>query len=171
MSKVLLKPLSKILLDESECIKFLFDKNIIQKPKCQVCNNIEMNKYQLKLYRCKNYEKTLSIYKNTIFNNSKIKSCNILLILYFWLNKINYLLISYIVPYSSATIEKYINIFRELAINSLQEDDFVIGSDRIICELDESKFNDIWIIGGVERNVKRKCFFVVAKDRNASTIR
>src|SRR5437868_3771958 len=146
MPKILLKPLRKILLDENECIKFLFDKNIIQKPQCQNCNT-EMSKYRLKLYKCKNCQKTLSIYKNTIFDNSKLKSSDVLLLAYFWLNKINYTSISCMTIYSSATIEKYINIFRELAINSLQDNAFLLGVDRIIVEADESVFNSIWVVG------------------------
>ena len=170
MPKILLKSLSKILLDENKSIKFLFDKNIIQKPRCQICN-IEISKYRLKLYKCKNCQKTLSIYKNTIFDNSKIKSSDILLIAYFLLNKINYSSISYMTSYSSITIEKYINIFRELMINSLQEDDFLLGEDRIICEADESLFNNFWVMGIVKRTKEKKCYFEIVKDRNTSTLR
>ncbi|CAG8760291.1 14071_t:CDS:1, partial [Dentiscutata erythropus] len=60
------------------------------------------------------------------------------------------------------------------AINSLTADDFIIGGKNIICEIDKSKFKkykDFWIVEGIERTEKKKCFFVLTNNREAATLR
>jgi hypothetical protein len=64
--------------------------------------------------------------------------------------------------------------FQDLMIFSLTEDDFRIGGKNIIVEIDESKFRKIknwWIVGRVERTVKKKCFFVIAENRDNKTLK
>ncbi|CAG8613353.1 13178_t:CDS:1 [Acaulospora morrowiae] len=67
--------------------------------------------------------------------------------------------------------------FHDLVIETLNNDDLMIGGDGIVVEIDESKFckgkdtDGIWVVGGVERTEKRKCFFVVVDRRDAETIR
>ena len=73
--------------------------------------------------------------------------------------------------HSSNTIVNYIKIFRNLVINTLEDDDMIIGGKNIIVEIDESKFKDFWVVGGVERTKEQKCFFVVVEDRNTTTLR
>ncbi|CAG8799828.1 3428_t:CDS:1, partial [Dentiscutata erythropus] len=60
------------------------------------------------------------------------------------------------------------------AINSLTADDFIIGGKNVICEIDKSKFKkyeDFWIVGGIEHTEKKKCFFVLTDNREAATLR
>ncbi|CAG8793124.1 3875_t:CDS:1, partial [Acaulospora morrowiae] len=64
-----------------------------------------------------------------------------------------------------------------MVIETLSDDDSIIGGNGIVVEIDESKFSrgketeGIWVVGGVERTDKRKCFFKVVDQRNAETIR
>ena len=56
-------------------------------------------------------------------------------------------------------------------INSLQDNDFLLGRDRIIVEADESLFNDFWVVGIVERTKEKKCYFEIVKDSYTLTLR
>ncbi|KAF0365727.1 Transposase, ISXO2-like domain-containing protein [Gigaspora margarita] len=62
----------------------------------------------------------------------------------------------------SITIIKFVNLFRDLAIFKLTSKDHIIEGKNIICKIDESE---------VERTKEKKCFFVLTKDREASTLR
>ncbi|KAF0486143.1 Transposase, ISXO2-like domain-containing protein [Gigaspora margarita] len=64
--------------------------------------------------------------------------------------------------FSSVTIIKFTNIFRDLAVSKLTSEDHIIGGKNIICEIDESS---------VERTKEKKCFFVITEDREAPTLR
>ncbi|KAF0507145.1 Transposase, ISXO2-like domain-containing protein [Gigaspora margarita] len=69
--------------------------------------------------------------------------------------------------FSSITIIKFVNLFRNLAISKLTNEDHIIGGKNIICEIDESKFKkyeNFWVVGGVERTKEKKCFFVITED-------
>ena len=65
-------------------------------------------------------------------------------------------------------------------INSLTEDDFLLGGDHEIIEIDESKFEDFWIVGMIQRTKKiktkakinsiQKCYFEIVDNRNTETI-
>jgi hypothetical protein len=146
-----LKSLRNIFFDEEECINFLLEKDILKnKQNCEICNS-QVTRYT-NYYRCKNRDcsKIESVFKNTIFFNSNIKCCDILLIGYFWLCKLNYTSISMMTTFSSITIIKFVNLFRDLAISKLVPEDFIIGGKNIICEIDESKFkkhDDFWVVG------------------------
>ncbi|KAF0492495.1 Transposase, ISXO2-like domain-containing protein [Gigaspora margarita] len=51
--------------------------------------------------------------------------------------------------FSSVTIIKFTNIFRDLAISKLTSEDHIIGEKNIICEIDESKFKkyeNFWVV-------------------------
>ena len=79
--------------------------------------------------------------------------------------------IALITGFSPNTIVKFCKIFRELVINTLVEDDFIIGRNKVICEIDESLFYNFWLIRSIERTKEKKIFFVVVDNRNTDTIR
>ena len=168
-----LKKLYELFFDEKKCIEFLFEKNILKpKTNCNTCNS--KTKHVDKIYKYNNCNTTVTIFKESIFSNCNIKCCDILFIGYLWLCKLNYTSINMMTTYSLVTIIKFINLFRDRAINSLTADDFVIGEKNIICEVDESKFKkyeDFWIVGGIEHTEKKKCFFVLTDNREATTLR
>jgi IS1 family transposase/phage antirepressor YoqD-like protein len=174
MSLPKLKLIKNILFEEKECIKFLLEQNIL---KNQTCCNLVMNRgSNVKYFRCKNQNcnKTITIFKNSIFEKSRICCSNILLLAYLWLCEVKYKSISITTRYSPNTIVKFINKFQNLVNNTLTGDDFMIGGRNVIVEIDETKMRKnetFWIVGGVERTARRKCFFVIADNRDKETLR
>jgi transposase-like protein len=175
MSVPTINSIQNILFDEQECIKFLIEKEIIYKiENCEICNSeIYQDK---KVYRCRNKEckKAVSIYTNSFFAQNHITCTDILLLGYYWICKARYTTISMITRHSARTITKYTNIFRDLVISTLTEDDLIVGGRNIIVEIDESKFKKLeswWVVGGVERTLNRKCFFELVEDRDKETLK
>jgi IS1 family transposase len=163
--------------NEDDCIKFLLE-NILTIPQiCLYCNS--QIYYTDKLFRCvnRNCRKSISIFNHTFFANNHLNCSNTMMIGYFWLCCANYTMIYNMMGGSPNTIVKYIRLFRRLVIGTLDNDDDIIGGNGVIVEMDESKFyskkdeDGIWVIGGVERTNKKKCFFVVTKQRDAETIK
>ncbi|CAG8702019.1 7645_t:CDS:1, partial [Acaulospora morrowiae] len=114
---------------------------------------------------------------NTFFTRSHLQCSDAMLIGYYWLCGATYTVILNATGCATRTISNYMKYFRELVIETLDEDDLMIGGNGIIVEIDESKFcrgketDGIWIVGGIERMEKRKCFFVIVDQRDAGTIR
>ena len=161
-----IKRLKNILFNEKTCIDFLFDNNIIQRQTiCELCNSdfYTVKIYTLKIYTCSRQEcrKSISIYKNSFFASKHLKSCDILLLGYLWICRTKFTQIEYITGFSPNTIVKFVKIFRELAINTLVDEDEIIGGNRIIVEIDENWFDHFWVVGFVEKTARKKYFFVV----------
>ncbi|HEY6534435.1 MAG TPA: hypothetical protein VIY08_01285 [Candidatus Nitrosocosmicus sp.] len=172
-----LKSLQDIFFDEDKCINFLFNENILQFQRCPTCN---YNTYRdKKIFRCLdlNCRKAVSIFDKTFFSGRHLKCSDVMLIGYYWLCNANYTMILNMSGHSSTTVSKYIKLFRQLVINMLVDNDEIIGGNNIIVEVDESKFHSrkdgegIWIVGGVEKTLGKKCFFKVVRNRDARTIR
>src|SRR6185295_18527508 len=169
--------LNKILLDERKCVEFLFEKEILKKPtKCLHCGyKILYFVSTRKIFTCANcIKQTTSVLKNTIFYKHKLKCNEILLIGYLWLIKARYTTIKKFTGHDSSTIIRFIKMFRNIIAKSLVKEDTKIGGERVIVEIDESKFKkneSWWTVGIVERTKLRKCFFKIVKDRNANTLK
>ncbi|KAF0468034.1 Transposase, ISXO2-like domain-containing protein [Gigaspora margarita] len=142
-------------------------KEILQNSKEKVfINTKNKNIYlMIKENRIDKWEKIIGIVN--------IKYNDILLIGYFWLCKLSYTSINVMSTFSSVTIIKFTNIFRDLAISKLTSEDYIIGGKNIICEIDESKFKkyeNFWVVV-LKEPKKKKCFFVITEDRKAPTLR
>ena len=89
-----LKKIQNILFNKKECIKYILKKQLVNMPLYQNCNNIEFTRYK-KIFRCKDKScsKSLSVTKNSFFEKSKMQICDILLLGYLWLNKVQHKLI------------------------------------------------------------------------------
>src|SRR5438067_8354491 len=123
-----LKSLGNILFDEKECIKFLFENNILHKP--QSCLYCDSSFYcERNLYRCNNRQcrKSISIFKDSFFSNNHLKCSDTMLIGYLWLCKSSFTSIAQMTGHSANTITSYMNSFRELVINTLEDDDHMVG--------------------------------------------
>jgi hypothetical protein len=168
-----LNSIQKIIFDENECIKFLIDNNLIIKPQnCYNCNSIKLYRDK-KIFKCNTCKKSISIFNNSFFANRNLACNKVLLIGYLWLTKANYTTIKSITNYSPRTIVKYIKIFQEVAINSLTNNDTLLGGFNIKVEVDESKFRkneDFWVVGLIERTEEKKCYFEVVENRNTETL-
>src|SRR5207253_8705808 len=129
-----LKTIQKIFFDEKKCLNFLLENNIIKRlSRCKSCNN-KMYKERKLLFKYLNKEckKAISLFDNSFFSNQHLKCNDILFIAYLWICKANYSTISYTTSYSSITIVRYIKIFRELIINNLKDEDFLLVGENII---------------------------------------
>ncbi|CAG8820224.1 17407_t:CDS:1, partial [Dentiscutata erythropus] len=141
-----------------ECIKFLIEEKIIQKPeKCYSCNGeiylyLKENVFK---YRNSDCKKMITVFKNTFFSQHRLKCSNILLISYFWIHKLRIQQIYKITNIARITIRNFIKDFRNLAIKSLTPDNEIVGGPRIIVEI-ESLFNDFWVIGDVQKSREKK---------------
>src|SRR5437868_3832536 len=143
MSILNTETIKEILFNEESCIKFLIEKQIIIKQDiCECKSEIYRTK---KIFRCKNKNcnKTVSIFKNTLFSKSKLKYSEIMFIGYLYLCKLKYISISYMTNQSSRTIVNYINIFRDLIINTLDNNDQIIDRSDVVVKVDESKFKKL----------------------------
>ena len=177
-----LKSLRKILLNEEKCINFLFENNILYRP--QSCSHCGSSLYrEKKLYRCikRQCRKSVSIFKDSFFAKNRLTCSDIMLIGYLWLCKNRHTSIVKITGHPPKTITSYMNFFRELIVDTLEDDNHVIGGEGIIVEIDESKFgkrkyyrgrrvDGVWILGGIERTNEKRCFVKVVQDRTAETL-
>src|SRR5690242_4479546 len=173
----------QILTNENECIKYLFEKNILYKPdKCKLCES--------KLYRdnkrftCikKSCRKSISIFSDSFFSKNHIKCNQTLMIGYLWLCKCSYSSIRILTGHSPNTVSDYMKFYRELVVDTLDDHEQKIGGDGIIVEVDESKFgrrkyhrgrrvDGTWVIGGIEKTTEKRCFLVKVQKRDEKTIK
>ena len=98
-------------------------------------------KQSRKLFRCKSSScgKSISIFHDSFFANSRLKCSEVLLIGYLWLSNANSTTIATLTGHSSHTIADYIRHFQQLVTSNIDDDDTLIGGPNIIVEIDESK--------------------------------
>lgn len=141
MSIPTLFSIQNILFNENDCIKFLFDNNILYNiTECKKC----MSKVYRdnKRFRCcnKKCRKSESIFKDSFFAQNHISCNHVLLISYLWLCKSSRDTILFMTGHSPNTVTNFLNYLRELIISTLEDEVTKIGGDNIIVEIDESKF-------------------------------
>jgi transposase-like protein len=106
----------------------------------------------------------------------------VMLLAYFWLNKIQWSAAVTMSGCAGKTVSKFYWLFRRLAASTLSEIDTVIGGTGIIVDVDETKLgrrkynqghrvDGVWVVVGVERTEQRRVFLVAVEDRSADTIR
>lgn len=89
------------------------------------------------------------------------------MIAYLWLSGSSYTTIMNQTTHSSTTVSVYLNFFRQLVSETLQDDDELIGGPGIIVEIDESKLGKrkyhrghrvegVWVLGGIERKGQKR---------------
>jgi transposase-like protein len=133
--------------------------------------------------RCttKSCRQKMSILKNSFFSRSRLPIHDTLLLGYLWLTGDSYISALAKTPHSTGTIVSYYSYFRQLVADSLDDEDWTIGGEGIIVEVDESKFGKrkynrgkriegTWVIGGIERTCERKFFVRAVENRNHDTI-
>ena len=177
------RAIREILLNETECIKFLFEKEILYKPK--TCKKCSSKLYQDKKRFCcvnKKCRRSISIFKDSFFTRNHLRSDHTMMIGYLWLCKSSYTTVRMMTGHSPNTISDYIRLFRELIVNTLEDYDQMIGGEGNIKEVDESKFGrrkyhrsrrveGVWVIGGIENTSEKKCFLVKVEKRDEETIK
>lgn len=175
--------IKNILFDEKECIKFLFEKNILYKPtKCKVCDSKLFRDNKRFICVNKKCRKSVSIFKDSFFAKGHVKCNQTLIIGYAWLCKCSYSSIKIMSQHSSNTVSDYMKFYREMIVDTLKEHEQKIGGEGIVVEVDESKFgrrkyhrgrviDGVWIIGGIERTKEKRCFLLKVEKRDEKTIK
>lgn len=121
------------------------------------------------------------MFKGSFFNRLSLKKNIILHLGYFWLCGATSSMTEMYLGLHDKTIASYYTYFRELVADSLNAQDFQIGGQNIVVQIDESKFGlrkynrghrveGVWIFGGVEITQERKVFLVPVPDRNQNTL-
>ena len=177
-----LSQLQEVLLDEEKCTDALFEYGILNlRSPCAACG--PSMKRTRKLFRCRSAScgKSISIFRDSFFANTRLKCCEVLLIGYLWLSNATSTTIATLAGHSSHTVAEYIRHFQQLVASSIDEDDTLIGGPNVVVEVDESKMGKrkyhrghpvegVWIVGGVERTSERKIFAESVQNRNQETL-
>jgi ISXO2-like transposase domain len=176
--------LAPILFSEDFCKQFLVNSRIILVVRtCEVCNeniNLDVARESYR-HSCRGRQREMSMWKNTLFSKSKLKPCQIMNLLYWWLIGASHTILTAMGSHSPKTITNFVKDVNQMVSNMLVDDDTIIGGEGIVVELDETKMakrkyhighqvQGIWILGGVERTPERKMFAVPVPNRSTETI-
>jgi transposase-like protein len=173
-----------VLFDDSSCYRYLLEKDVFYRTlPCTVCGGDMERDIERKAFRCcaRSCHKELSIRKHTFFFGSMLKTNQILLLGYLWVNRLTNISATAFTGFSKNTIAIFYRHFRQLVASTLQEDDHIIGGAGVVIEVDETKLgkrkyqrghvvDGIWVAVGVERTADRRVFVVALKDRTADTL-
>ena len=177
------KDMVDIFTNENKAEEYLFMHNALyKKPNCSACNGPTKRKGDCWICIKKACSKTVSIFKGSFFQNSKIKCSEVLHIAYLWLNKVPAGAIATMTGHSNHTISSYKKHLNQLAADNVNVHGCVIGGPNIVVEVDESKIakrkhyrghtvEGAWIVGGVERTTERKIFVELVENRNSETLK
>lgn len=177
-----LKHLKYLFFDEKVAEKFLFfEKIFYPKPPCQECGG--PTKQDRRLWRClkKACRKTVSIAKDSFFEQSRLLYSETLFIGYLWLQRTAASTICSITGHSNTTITAFLRYFNQLASDNVDEELCTIGGLGVEVEIDETKsakrkyhrghrIEGAWIFGGIERTENRSIFAEVVENRTALTL-
>ena len=178
-------PLSEIIplvTDEEACIGFLIDHQLVySQPRCTRCRKSTYRNGRM--WQCTNRQCNWkkSIFKDSVFGNTRLPPQTILLIGYLWLVKCSPSFIQLMTGCSSATVTHFTKLLRQLVADEVEENEGQIGGENVIVEVDESKFGKrkhhrghhvegAWVIGGVERTPEHRVFAEVVERRDAATL-
>ena len=180
-----IKTITNILFNNDECIEWLISSKIIWLiRKCPICNKDMLLNKNLKRYRhcCNNSKKKeIAMFKNTFFSNVKIFPCELMTIIYFWLQGANFTFVKNVTGHSKQVITNIFKDLNDLAALNVNEEKLKIGGPNIIVEIDESKLakrkynrahrvEGVWVVGGIEKTNEKNIFFVEVQNRNAATL-
>lgn len=178
------RDLFRLFFDQEYCFNYLYDEGFFYTVSlCPLCNRNMTYYSNEKHFRCtkKGCNKKVSVRTNSFFSKSNLQLGQILHIAYYWVSKSSVDTTNVHVGVSRQAVCDYYNYFRELVSSSVSEVQCCIGGEGIIVELDESKIGKrkynrghrvegVWLFGGVERTLERRCFFVPVEDRSTETL-
>jgi hypothetical protein len=140
----MLPPLPEIIqliTDEEACIGFIIDRELVYgQPRCARCR--KSTRRDGRKWRCttRHCGWSKSIFKDTVFGNTRLPPQTVLLIGYLWLAKCSHTSIQLITGCSSATVTHFTQLVRQLVADEVEENEGQIGGEGVIVEVDESKF-------------------------------
>lgn len=161
---------------------FLIENGVISVPsRCNACEG-NLSVYGIQA-RCtlRSCRKWISCSINSFFAKSRLPINDTLLLGYIWITGATYSVALSMTSHSSTTIVDYYRFYRGLVADSFDEEDWTIGGEGIIVEIDETKFgkrknnrghhvDGVWVVVGMERISKRHMFAVSVEHRNEDTL-
>jgi hypothetical protein len=137
-----LSALLPILFDEVYCLRFLLDSGAFYRirecPDCLVEMKLYLSSFQFRCPR-KGCNRKASVKKNSFFERSRLKCCQIMHLAYLWLTKAGIDTATKHAGISRETTCEYYKYFRQLVTEGITLEDTVIGGEGVEVELDESK--------------------------------
>lgn len=178
------RTLLKVFEDEKLAIEYLISNYVLEtEKKCWYCKSKMNINFTRKTFRCikTRCRKEISLFKNTILDNSKLDVNIILQIWYFYLIQLPMDGIINFTGCSSNTVTSYCTLLRNIISQSLDVEECKIGGEGIIVEVDETKLGKrkynrghrvegVWCICGIERTEEKRSFVVPVQNRNSETI-
>ena len=136
-----IKQIKGILEDESECIEFLQQHELIYKEyECYQCGKLMTKQNKMWICNKKSCRKTQSILLNSFFEQHKLPLNELIEIYYLWLCKVTPLSMTLITGHLPQTITNCTTRIRDLISEKVLETQTKIGGQDIIVEIDESLF-------------------------------
>ena len=129
---------------------------------------------------CKKQHNTISIRRGSWFEHANITLEEVMQLTFWWTSGLTHKQILLATNASSTTIVAWMKKCREICSGWVRLRP-PIGGQNVVVEIDESKFgkqkygkgHDVkgaWVFGGREKQNKRNCFYIVVKNRKASTL-
>ncbi|KCZ80867.1 hypothetical protein H312_01695, partial [Anncaliia algerae PRA339] len=120
--------------------------------------------------------KFYSLFKYTIFSNTKIPLNDFFESHLLLASKCSFTSIQIITGHSTSTVAKHLKIIKNQIKKDISQVDTTIGGEGIMVHLDESKFGKrkyhqghhvegVWLFGGVEVTSERKFFCIKVEKR------
>ena len=135
------------------------------------------------LWRCSHSKcrNKISLREKSWFSGIHLSLDQVIKLIYYWVYKLPLEFIARELKKigSEQTIVDWCQFARDVCIGIIKSDNEQIGRPGIVIE--ESKFgkrkyhrgkrvDGVWVFGGIERDSKRCCFFLIAEDRSAPTL-
>lgn len=176
--------IATVISTELTTLDFLIERNCLYvSTACRLCGSRLSLRRDKQLLRCVGHtcRQQFSIRQGSFFARSKLPLRKIVLFGYAWLLKMPQTSIASFVGCSSATATAFSGHYRQLVADSLEPEDFVVGGQGIVVEVDECKLGKrkydrghpvegVWVLGGVEKTPERRVFLIPVPDRSAETL-
>ena len=130
-----------LIIDEEACIELSIEHGLVYpQPRRARCRKSTCR--HDRMWRCTNHHCgwPKSIFKDSVFGNTRLPLHMVLLISYLWLIKCSHTSMQWITGCSSTTITHFTGLFRQLVANEAEGYEGRIGGKNGIVEVDESKF-------------------------------
>ncbi|KAG0437665.1 hypothetical protein DMUE_3558 [Dictyocoela muelleri] len=186
---------NNIYHNNQKALEFLIENDIINDTsECSCGQNMTLcinkrNEKEVILYRCTNIRcrKRKSIFKQTIFERSRLDLFDILLLLNFFLHDIRNYSVENFSGLCKPTYVEYKKFFIFLIKQITQDNIFLISGSNRRVQVDETAIargrlitnpsnsydeisNVVWLLGGIEEDGEERCFLEIIPNRQRTTL-
>ena len=179
-----LPSISTVLSDFSTLegtVRYLIENGILYSElECSCGGRMKRNLPKM-IFRCSRLgcRREKSLFHGTFFAKSKLRHDKVMQMAYFWLSKASTTQIVTYTQVSGKSVQAY--YFQELVADTLDEEDFVIGGEGVVVEVDETKLgkrkynrghrvDGVWVFCAVEKTTERKVFLKILENRTSETL-